>query len=56
MDPLSSGADLRALQVLSMEAFKDAIKAHEMAGDLITDEPLQLLSPEHLGQSIDLKA
>lgn len=56
MDPISSGANLTALQALSMEAFKDSIKAHELMSTSIIDQQFESISPDHLGNVIDLSA
>ena len=56
MEPLSAGVDLLALRALSMEALKDSLKAQEMVATLVTEEPSELVTPEHLGRTLDLSA
>ena len=56
MDSISSGANLNALQALSMEALKDSIEAHELVSTSIIDQQFEAISPDHLGNVIDLSA
>ena len=56
MEPLNAGANLHALQALSMEALKDSLQAQEMAATLVTQQPLDSIAPEYLGRNIDFSA
>ena len=49
-----SGVDLHALRALSMEALKDSLDAQEMVATLVTEQPSEGVSPDHLGRNIDL--
>ena len=55
MERLSAGGDLLALRVLSMEALK-FLKSTRDGSYPCNREPSQLVSPEHLGRTIDLSA
>ena len=56
MERLSAGVDLHALRALSMEALKDSLSAQEMVATLVTEQPLELVSLEHLGRNVDFSA
>lgn len=56
MDPISSSADLRALQALGMEALNDSIEAQKLMSTSILDQQVEPILPDHLGKVIDLSA
>ena len=56
MERLSAGVDLHALRALSMEALKDSLDAQEMVATLVTEQPSEVVSPDHLGRNIDFSA
>ncbi len=56
MESLKASVDLRVLQAMSMEAFKDSLKAHETVASLLTEQSSETIFPEHIGQRIDISA
>tara|TARA_B000000557_G_C20412572_1_gene291187 strand:- start:163 stop:333 length:171 start_codon:yes stop_codon:yes gene_type:complete len=56
MERLSASVDLYALRALSMEALKDSLSAQEMVATLVTEQPTEVVSPEHLGRNLDFSA